>query len=311
MTANAPAPKRDRLALTLGEAIVVLCVVAIAALFVLMALPRSRESARLAGCQRNLSQIGIALLQYAQIQGGFPTMSRYAPLTPRESSSPSQGPLRSLLETLQLPDFGELADPRTFREKRPNAVPKESPVRGFVCGSDPSATSGHFRAPISYRGCSGGDPIKPEGLFAQGRPVTPADVEAADGSGFTAAFSERLVGSGTGQPKAIRDYAVSSSPVPPGGCVPPAFKGAARNDAGSSWFWADYRSTLYNHALAPNTPTSCIAEDGESAFMGASSGHVAGTNLLLLDASLRTIRPSINLKIWRELGTIGSRRPTP
>jgi len=74
---------------------------------------------------------------------------------------------------------------------------------------------------------------------------------------------------------------------------------------------ADYRSTLYNHAIPPNAPASCIAEDGRSAFMGASSGHVAGVNLLLLDGSIRTIRPSVDLKIWRDFGTVGQPRPTP
>jgi hypothetical protein len=63
---------------------------------------------------------------------------------------------------------------------------------------------------------------------------------------------------------------------------------------------------LYNHAIPPNAVISCIANDGRSAFLGASSGHVSGINLLLLDGSLRTIRSTINLKIWREFATIGS-----
>jgi hypothetical protein len=40
--------------------------------------------------------------------------------------------------------------------------------------------------------------------------------------------------------------------------------------------------------------------------MGASSGHVEGVNLLLLDGRVMVVRPSIDLKIWREYARIGT-----
>jgi hypothetical protein len=296
---------------TFGEAVVVLAIVVVCALFVMMALPRTRESARLASCQRNLSQIGMALLQYDRIQGRFPLVERYAPLAPGADASHPDSPLRTMLATLQLPDFTELTAVDKVLDRQPKSVPGPVPVRGFVCGSDPRAASGAFPAPISYRGSTGGDPIKPDGLFAAGRALTQADVDAGDGAGFTAAFAERLAGTGVDGQRTRENYQVATSPVPPRGC-PPATGGVGyRGDAGSSWVHADYRTTLYNHSIPPNAPASCIAEDGRSAFMGASSGHVAGVNLLLLDGSLRTIRPTVDLKIWRDFGTIGSSSPSP
>ena len=70
-------------------------------------------------------------------------------------------------------------------------------------------------------------------------------------------------------------------------------------DAGSSWVVADYRSTLYNHALLPNAPLSCVAADGQTAFMGASSGHVRGVNLLMLDGSVKLVLPTIDRRVWK------------
>jgi len=295
---------------SLSEAIVVLTLVVITALFVMMALPRSRESARFASCQRNLSQIGIALLQYGQIQHQYPTSNRYDRLDDSPKADESEGPLRSLLITLQIPDFTELVSPDKPVDRRTNTTLSEAPIRGFVCASDPRATAGSFRAPVSYRGSTGSSPVHPDGLFALGRLRTPAEVDAGDGAGYTAAFAERLVGTGEPSP-AMENYQLSASPVPPQGCGPSSDGTAYRGDAGSSWFHSDYRSTLYNHALPPNSPSSCIAADGQSALLGASSGHTAGVNLLLLDGSLRTIRPTIDLKVWRDFGTIGSPKPTP
>ena len=40
--------------------------------------------------------------------------------------------------------------------------------------------------------------------------------------------------------------------------------------------------------------------------MGASSGHVGGVNLLLMDGSVPLIRTAINPKVWRDYATIGS-----
>lgn len=302
---------RSRAGLTLGEAVLIAAIIFVGALFVLMALPRSRESARLAGCQRNLSQIGVALLQYGRIQERYPQIDRYEPLAESPGPPQSDGPLRSLLTTLQLPDFTELTVVEKRLDPRPGSVPGAVSVRGFVCSSDPRATAGGFTAPISYRGSTGGNPLQPDGLFTLGRGRSPAEIEAGDGAAFTAAFAERLVGTGSPGRPALENYRATSAPVPSDGCPPGAADRDFRGDAGSSWVRADYRSTLYNHALPPNAPASCIAEDGRSAFMGASSGHTAGVNLLLLDGSLRTIRPTVDSKIWRGFGTIDSARSTP
>jgi type II secretory pathway pseudopilin PulG len=290
---------------TLIEVIVVFAIVTIAFLFLLMMIPRSREQSRLLSCQKNLGQIGKALAIYHQLEHQLPLIVALAGID-EQTQPKSPGPLRILLDTLQTPDFTALTDLKTPAKVLPSQVPLEIPVPGFVCGSDPNATAGLFRAPISYRATTGDSPAGDNGLFAPGRLIKLTDVEATDGLSFTAAFSERLVGDKEPNHPVVGNYRAVPGPLLGVGCPADAGDSSWRGDAGSSWNRADYRSTLYNHALVPNQKPSCLAIDGQTAFMGASSGHVRGVNLLLLDGSVSLITPAIDPKIWKELARIGS-----
>ena len=164
-----------------------------------------------------------------------------------------------------------------------------------------------MRAPISYRATTGGDYLGRDGVFAPGRRIGLRDVEQGDGSSYTAAFAERLVGDGIADHFAAWNHAVVEGPLPPEGCSLIMLKdrrGRWRGDAGSTWVLSEYRSTLYNHALLPNAPLSCLAADGQSAFMGASSGHVRGVNLLMLDGSVKLVLPTIDRRVWTEFASI-------
>jgi hypothetical protein len=166
-----------------------------------------------------------------------------------------------------------------------------------------------FPAPISYRAVTGDSPRGDNGAFAPGRTISLAAIEARDGLSYTAAFSERLVGDNRGGHPARHNYQVIPPPVPVGGCPESADPSVWRGDAGSSWSWCDYRSTLYTHALRPQESPSCLAHDGRTAAMGASSGHLRGVHLLLCDGSVTLIRPSIDRHIWREYANVGPAEP--
>ena len=207
---------------TLIEVIVVFSIITIALLFVLMMVPRGREQARLLSCQKNLGQIGKALALYHETEHQLPAIVALAAIDgPNQPKSP--GPLRILLDTLQLPDLTALADPKAPPKAMAGQVPGEIPVPGFVCGSDPNATAGLFRAPISYRATTGDSAAGDNGLFAPGRVITLADVDAADGLSYTAAFSERMVGDNQLGHPSLGNY--RAVPGPLSGSVCPADPG--------------------------------------------------------------------------------------
>lgn len=291
---------RGRSGLTVIEVIVVLLVVGFLFLVLITVLPRQRESARLAGCRNNLRGIGQALALYDQFGGALPFLVSL-------ESAEGPGPCLLMLDTLDVPDFVALDRSEKAAKPTPGSLPRAGRVPGFLCLSDPNTASPLHPSPISYRACAGDSTIGANGAFAPGRLISMTEVEGGDGRAFTAAFSERLLGSGVDQRSAPSNHAVVEEPLGSRGCPQRPLE-FWKGDAGSSWVEASWRSTLYNHAMVPNAWPSCVTEDGRAGFMGASSGHVEGVNVLILDGSVRTVRPTVALAIWKALATIGDRK---
>jgi hypothetical protein len=285
------------------DVIVLVAVLMVVALVIVWTLPRGRENARLVACQKNLRQIGVALSLYDSAVGRLPAV-------PDLGGNPGPGPLAALREQLGLEDFTTLADPEHRPVPQPGVSSSARPVPGFVCPSDPQATAGLFRAPISYRAVTGDAPDGRTGPFAPGHPIGVATVEAADGVSYTAAFDERLVGDNRPATPGPRNYALVPGPVAAEGC-PGAPHHSWRGDAGSSWLEASWRSTLVNHALPPGAAPSCLAADGRTARIGASSGHVGQVLVLMLDGSVQAVSPAIDPKIWKARANINDRAALP
>ena len=274
-------------------------VLSMAGLVVVAALPRQRENARMAGCRHNLMQIGQALALYDRDEGRLPGVPSLG------NSATGSSPLKALLEAFQVPDLTELTEDARPPKPRPGFVLGERLIVGFTCPSDTNARSGIWPAPVSYRACAGDRPDGGNGGFAPGGSLSMADIEAGDGRSFTAAFAERLTGTGKDGVASLTSYALVPGPLDDSGC-PGATSGRERGDAGASWLAPGWRSTLYNHALPPGGQPSCLADDGRSAFMGASSGHLSGINVLIFDGSVRTVRPTMALPLWKALATVRS-----
>jgi hypothetical protein len=290
---------------TLTEFVIIFLIVTATGLILLVAISRAREQARMVNCRRNLSQVGFGIALYDQVRGKLPEVGSLVPLESPAAASP-RSPLELLLETLKLPDLTELADGTTMPNAQPGLIRGEIPIPGFVCPADRHASAEFFAAPISYRACTGDTPAGNNGAFAVGGSFGLKSIEARDGLGYTAAFSERLVGDGVANHIAPENYAVVAGPLSGAVCPEVVDPAAWRGDAGSFWTRADFRSTLYTHAFPPGSPHSAIARDGQTAFMGASSGHARGTHLLLLDSSVSLIRPTIEPSVWRQYATVDS-----
>ena len=290
---------------TLVDVLVVLFLISVFVLFLLLAAPRSRERARLTTCQKNLAQIGLALTLYNDQERRLPAIVRAGTIDESKSEA-MPGPLLTLLETFGLDSFQGLSMNAPLPAPG-GPVPGKIAVAGFVCASDPNATAGLFYAPVSYRATTGGDRFGRNGAFAPGRTISLEQVEQGDGLSFTAGFCERLVGDARDGSHSSSNFASMAVPLPDDGCTriwAREHKGRWHGDAGSSWRMADYRSTLYNHALPPASPVSCTTDDGQTAYMNASSGHEHGVNLLMLDGSVKLVSPTIALPIWREFASL-------
>ncbi len=262
--------------------------VAVAAVFflcVLMIIPRNRESARRIACQNNLRGIGRGVALDQTTRGVLPTVA-----------IGEEGPL-ALAKSNEKP----APAPAGGKPTPPVVMPE------LICRSDPNTSKGVIAAPNSYRACVGDDPAGSNGAFAIGKIRKVDAIDAADGTSYTASFSERLIGDGATGVAGLSAYAVADAPITNRGC--PANAVDWRGDAGSGLRTADWRSNLYNHFLPPGAAPSCLSADGKTAVMGTSSGHPEGVGVLLLDGSVRTYRRGVDLAVWKALATVGEPQP--
>ncbi|WZO99782.1 DUF1559 domain-containing protein [Isosphaeraceae bacterium EP7] len=288
--------------MSVAEVVVVVLVLGILGLLILTDLPRRREVARSVGCEANLMQIGAAMNQYMAATGALPTTPEFGP----GPFAPDSSPLGSMLTLLGVDDFSEV-DPKGKPKPGASRHREAKFIAGFICPSDTVALMGAAGspriAPSSYRAVAGSRVDGGDGLFAPGRVLTPAKVEAGDGLSYTAAFGERVLGSG--QDTAVpSNYAIVGGEIPPEGLEAAPAGATWKGDAGSNWSLPGWPSTHLNHAIQPGAPLSLVSASGRTAQMGASSGHVRGVHVLLLDGGVRSYSQGVSPKIWRGLAKI-------
>ncbi len=82
------------------------------------------------------------------------------------------------------------------------------------------------------------------------------------------------------------------------------------SDFSNGWPFGFYSSTMYNHVAPPNwTAIDCGTRSaipdapGEHAIVSARSAHTGGVNTSMGDGSVRFVSNSIDLAIWRAVGT--------
>ncbi len=81
-------------------------------------------------------------------------------------------------------------------------------------------------------------------------------------------------------------------------------------DYSNGWPFAWYMATLYNHAAPPNWNNidcgigyNLTDTPGENAIVSARSHHPGGVNALFGDGSVRFLKDSIALSVWRGIGS--------
>ncbi|MDB5351678.1 MAG: hypothetical protein JWN86_2925 [Planctomycetota bacterium] len=174
------------------------------------------------------------------------------------------------------------------------------------------------------------------GMFTYGPGV--AISEVLDGLSNTAMFAERTKGSGSFVSPAKSDfgfvaktaisltfngpvdaqnlyqYCGSHTFVVPGDFMYQQGRYVASPGFGlqfsDGWGYAWYISTLYNHVAPPNWKgydcglgTSLADAPSEHAIVSARSMHPGGVNVLFGDSSVKFVKDSTDVKVWRALGS--------
>lgn len=321
---------------TLIELVVVVGIIGVLVGLSLPAVQAAREAARRAQCGNNLRQIGIAVAAYAASNGCYPLNATAT--GDKEGHLVHDGFYSMHCRLLPYLDNVLLYNTINFdvgttpaglatgaRNNWFNMTSISTGVAVFLCPSDavavslcPSDAGIDSWAGNSYRGNIGVGPghytsarwpDSDNGCFLQERLSRPSYI--IDGLSHTAAFSERLTGSGgTGSLVPQRDFwddeimILTTADQTLQSCVLSARTGKTEGSccSGSAWFWSHRLYTWYTHTQAPNGRVpDCLA--GITGMTTARSGHPGGVVVLMGDGSVRFARESVNQAVWRSLGT--------
>lgn len=304
---------RGKAAFTLVELLVVIAIIGVLVGLLLPAVQSAREAARRMQCMNNLHQLGIALHNYESALQVFPPGR-----TATGFSAHSM-----LLPYMEQENVSRMIDFRFAYSHVNNAAAAATPISSFLCPSDTTTNIPAGLAGTSYRmnqgsgilwGVSPTNPAdpnfgmaNPSGVFYLNSKIRFADI--VDGTSQTAAMSEHGVGDFS---NAIASETDTFWPQ-----TNPANADEAMRDCnainindlqyqrfsnvGAPWTYGYHSTTLYFHVMPPNG-RSCMFPPGRIAT-SAQSNHPSGVNLLLCDASTRTVSESIDLQVWRAYGT--------
>ena len=313
------APRGPTVGFTLVELVVVIAIIGILVGLLLPAVQAAREAARRMQCSNNLKQIGLAMHNYESTHKRFPPGNLAGAWSTGISVHARLLPYLEQGNSYVLVDFSE-----AYNHPK-NDLARLQQVSTFLCPSDisgslPAALGGknNYYANAGTSLMAGSPPTDPAdpnfglpaptGVFFRDSRIGSRDI--TDGLSFTAAFSEKLLGDGNnGIATAISDtFRPGTFPATPDAAVADCFavdvsdlSKQGVSNVGAPWLWAYHSTTMYYHIAPPNT-RSCMYPPGRI-MTTAGSRHAGGVQVLLCDGSVQFLSQSLDLSIWRGLGT--------
>jgi len=304
---------QNRRGFTLVELLVVIAIIGVLVSLLLPAVQAAREAARRMQCGNHLKQLTLALHNYHDTHGAFP-----AGRTMRSISTHA-----FLLPYIEQTSVYNLINFGVSHNNALNDIPRATWIGTFRCPSDPQSMVPAQWAPNNYRvnqgtGVLWGLPPSnpgdanfgypgPNGVFFLESWTRFSDI--IDGTSNTAAMSEHgLADFNNGMAHPNDTYWPQTNPTTPDemyrDCqsIDPtnlAFQRVSK--VGAPWLEGYHSTTIYFHSSPPNS-RSCMFPPGRIGT-SARSSHPGGVNMSLCDGSVRFMAETVNLQIWRAMGT--------
>jgi prepilin-type processing-associated H-X9-DG protein len=279
------------------ELLVVLSILGLLIALLLPAVQAAREAARRVACSENLRQMGLALAAYHEALGSLPMGYVAWPNPDPQATAPGWGWAAMILPQLEQASVYASANISLPVEAPANLTTRQVALNTYICPSDRdsgvyTATRGDW-SPIgefftnSYAASYGAGleidnfPEWGNGLFRRNLVIGIADIR--DGTSSTIALGERgaclTKTPWAGIPNGAISTLAPDSPV------------------------AGYDATGRGAELVVAHANTVIINNPGTAPDDFYSPHIGGGNFLMADGSVRFLRSTINLDVYRALCT--------
>jgi prepilin-type N-terminal cleavage/methylation domain-containing protein/prepilin-type processing-associated H-X9-DG protein len=311
---------------TLIEVLVTIMCISILAILLIPAIQSSRESARRTQCINHLKQIGTAVANFETANKHYPSILE----TFKVSKMLDDGNCLMSIHFQLLPFLEQKAifnavntdgDP----DHPVNLTASETGVDTFLCPSDQhfQPSCNNYRANIGPYSHGSESRPTPGGGGAFRLVHTTSASEFKDGLSTTIGWSERSVGNGDhSRFVRSRDFWFAGILEDENLITPadqlmeicnlaPAKPTHINGKLGQYWLDGTRNSAAYNHVFPPNmaipdcnvSPPMTYLWPYYTCAVSARSLHSGGVNVGLMDGSVRFVKNSIALQVWRAAST--------